>query len=58
MPGSVLGFSVNDHFNGTQRAAAATATVAGFTLTPGEQQFASLGTTKSRAVTVCIGSNC
>ncbi len=52
------GFSVNDHFNGTDRAATATGTVAGRTLSASELQFANLGTTNSGTITVCIGTSC
>jgi len=52
------GFSVNDHFNGTDRAATATGTVGGLTLSASELQFADLGTTNSGTITVCIGNSC
>jgi hypothetical protein len=52
------GFSENDHFNGTDRAATATGTVGGLTLSASELQFADLGTANSGTVTVCIGTSC
>jgi hypothetical protein len=52
------GFSENDHFNGTDRAAAATGTIGGLTLSASELQFADLGTANSGTVTVCIGTSC
>ncbi len=52
------GFSVNDHFNGTDRVATATGTVAGLTLGASELQFADLGTTNSGTTKVCIGLSC
>jgi hypothetical protein len=52
------GFSVNDHFNGTDRAATATGTVGGLTLSASELQFADLGTANSGTITVCIGNSC
>jgi hypothetical protein len=52
------GFSENDHFNGTDRAATATGTIGGLTLSASELQFADLGTANSGTVTVCIGTSC
>jgi len=52
------GFSENDHFNGTDRAAAATGTVAGSTLSASELQFADLGFANSGTITRCIGTGC
>ena len=52
------GFSVNDHFSGTDRAATAIGTVGGLTLGASELQFADLGTTNSGTTTVCIGLSC
>jgi hypothetical protein len=52
------GFSENDHFNGTDRAATATGTVAGSTLSASELQFADLGFTNSGTITRCIGTGC
>jgi hypothetical protein len=52
------GFSVTDHFNGTDRAATATGTVAGSTLSASELQFADLGFTNSGTITRCIGLSC
>jgi hypothetical protein len=52
------GFSVNDHFSGTDRAATATGSVGGLTLGASELQFADLGTTNSGTTTVCIGLSC
>jgi hypothetical protein len=53
-----VGFSENDHFGGTNRAATATGTVGGLTLSAADLQFADLGTTKSGTTTICIGSSC
>lgn len=52
------GFSINDHFNGTSRAATATGTVVGLRLRASALQFADLGTAHSGTVTRCIGTNC
>lgn len=52
------GFSENDHFNGTDRAATATGTVAGLTLGASQLKFADLGTTNSGTITVCKGTGC
>jgi hypothetical protein len=52
------GFSLTDHFNGTDRAATATGTVAGSTLSASELQFADLGFTNSGTITRCIGLSC
>lgn len=52
------GFSVRDHFNGTDRNAAATATIGGFPQPLGEPQYADLGTTNSGTTNVCIGNSC
>jgi hypothetical protein len=52
------GFSANDHFNGTDRAATATGTMGGLTLTASELQFADLGTANSGTITICIGTSC
>jgi hypothetical protein len=52
------GFSVNDHFNGTSRDAAATGTIAGFTLNAANVETADLGTTKTGTISVCIGKSC
>ena len=52
------GFSETDHFNGTDRAATATGTVAGLTLSTSELQFANLGTANSGTITICIGTSC
>lgn len=52
------GFSVKDHFNGTDRAATATGTIGGLTLSASELQFADLGATNSGTTTVCIGLSC
>jgi hypothetical protein len=52
------GFSENDHFNGTDRAATATGTIGGLTLSTSELQFADLGTANSGTITVCIGTSC
>ena len=52
------GFSETDHFNGTDRAATATGTVAGSTLSASELQFADLGFTNSGTITRCIGTGC
>jgi hypothetical protein len=52
------GFSVNDHFNGTDRAATAIATFGGLPQPLGEPQFADLGTTNSGTTTICIGNSC
>lgn len=52
------GFSVNDHFNGTDRAATAAGTVAGSTVGASQLQFADLGFTNSGTTTVCIGTTC
>jgi hypothetical protein len=52
------GFSENDHFNGTDRAATATGTVGGLTLSATVLQFADLGTANSGTITVCKGGGC
>jgi hypothetical protein len=52
------GFSENDHFNGTDRAATATGTVGGLTLSTSALQFADLGTANSGTITVCKGTGC
>ena len=52
------GFSVNDHFNGTDRDATAAGTVAGSTVGASQLQFADLGFTNSGTTTVCIGTTC
>ena len=52
------GFSENDHFNGTDRAATAAGTVAGSTLGASELQFADLGFTNSGTIAVCKGTGC
>ena len=52
------GFSVNDHFSGTDRAATATGNVGGLTLGASDLQFADLGSTNSGTTTVCIGNSC
>jgi hypothetical protein len=52
------GFSVTEHFNGTDRTATATGTVAGVTLSTSGLAFAHLSTTKSATVTVCKGNGC
>ena len=52
------GFSQTLHFNGTDRAATATGTVAGSTLSASELQFADLGFTNSGTITRCIGLSC
>jgi hypothetical protein len=52
------GFSVTDHFNGTQRDATATGTIGGLTLTASEGAGAELGTANSGTITVCVGTGC
>jgi len=52
------GFSVNDHFSGTDRAAAATGTFSGSTLNPSDLQFADLGFANSGTIQRCIGLSC
>jgi hypothetical protein len=52
------GFSVTDHFNGTDRNATATGTIGGLTLSASDFEFGDLGTTKSGTITVCVGSSC
>jgi hypothetical protein len=52
------GFSENDHFNGTDRAATAAGTVAGSTLSASELQYADIGTANSGTITRCIGTSC
>jgi len=52
------GFSVTDHFNGTDRAATATGTVGGLTLGASELQFADLGTANAGTTVICIGTSC
>ena len=52
------GFSVTDHFNGTDRAATATGTVAGLMLSASELQFANLGTANAGTTIICIGTSC
>ena len=52
------GFSENDHFNGTDRAATAAGTVAGSTVSASQLQFADLGFTNSGTIARCIGTGC
>jgi hypothetical protein len=52
------GFSVNDHFNGTDRDATAAGTIGGVTFSAADTQFADLGITNSGTVTVCRGTSC
>jgi len=52
------GFSESDHFNGTDRAATASGTVAGSTLSASELQFGDLGFANSGTITRCIGTSC
>jgi hypothetical protein len=52
------GFSINDHFSGTDRNAAVTGTLGSVTLDPADVQYADLGTTNSGTVTVCRGTGC
>ena len=52
------GFSLTDHFNGTDRAATAAGTVAGSSVSASELQFADLGFTNSGTITRCIGLSC
>jgi hypothetical protein len=54
----VTGFSVNDHFNGTDRAANATGTFSGSTLSATDLQFADLGFANSGSIVRCIGIGC
>jgi hypothetical protein len=54
----VNGFSLIDHFNGTDRAATATGTVGGLTLSASDLQFADLGTANSVTITICKGTGC
>ena len=49
------GFSLSSHSTGTSRAAAATGTVAGLSLTRRQLAFADLGMTKSGEIKRCIG---
>jgi hypothetical protein len=52
------GFGETLHFNGTSRAATATGTIGGLTLTASDPQFTSLSTTKSGLIAICIGTSC
>jgi hypothetical protein len=52
------GFSENDHFNGTDRAATATGTIGGLTLSASDLQFADLGSANSGTITLCKGTGC
>jgi len=52
------GFSLTEHFSGTGRAATATGTVGGLTLTAGDLVDAEMGTTNDSIVTVCVGNSC
>jgi len=54
----VTGFSENDHFNGTDRAATATGTFSGSTLSATDLQFADLGFANSGSILRCIGNGC
>ena len=54
----VTGFSENDHFNGTDRAATATGTFSGSTLNATDLQFGDLGFSNSGTITRCIGNGC
>jgi len=54
----VTGFSENDHFNGTDRAATATGTFSGSTLSASDLQFADLGFANSGSIFRCIGNGC
>jgi hypothetical protein len=52
------GFSMSSHSSGTDRAATATGTVAGRTLTAKQLDFADLGIAKSADIKRCIGNAC
>ncbi len=54
----VDGFSENDHFNGTDRNATITATIAGHTLASSALEYADLGRTNSGSTVICVGPNC
>jgi hypothetical protein len=54
----VDGFSVNFHFNGTDRGATATGSIGGVTLTASDLVFADLGTANAGEVDLCIGNTC
>jgi len=54
----VDGFSETDHFNGTDRDAAAAGTVAGLTLSGSDLIAADLGVAKAATITRCIGLSC
>jgi len=52
------GFSVTDHFNGTDRNAIATGSFAGIALRASQLEFADLGHTNEGSVSVCKGTGC
>jgi hypothetical protein len=52
------GLVFTEHSNGAGRAAMATGTVGGLTLTAGDVEIAELGTTDQGSVAVCIGTSC
>ena len=52
------GLIVTEHFRATGRAATATGTVAGLTLTAGDLEIGELGTTDQGMVAVCLGNSC
>jgi hypothetical protein len=52
------GFSINDHFSGTDRAANAAGTVAGNAHGASDLQFADLGYTNSGTISRCFGIGC
>lgn len=52
------GYSVISHFNGTNRAATASGTFAGVTLSAADSVDAVLGSTNYGTVTICISSSC
>jgi len=51
-------FSMNDHFNVTQRNATATGNIAGLALTSDELEFADMGTSNAGTTVVCVGNSC
>ena len=52
------GFSVTDHFNGTDRGAIATGSFAGIALRARQLEFADLGHTNEGSVFICKGTGC
>lgn len=52
------GYSVISHSNGTNRAATATGTFSGVTLSAADPVEAALGSTNTGYITICVGNSC